>query len=285
MTITIMGASGRVGGTVLETVAQAGRQVRALCRNPPADAARDGVEWRAVDALDSAALTAAFAGSTAVFVMNPVAPDAENVDEQAGQLSASVAGALRAAEVPYAVALSSQGAHLPIGTAGIVGTLHGFETALRGAMIKMAILRPAYFMESWVPMAMIAAESGQMPALLAPLDRAVETVSARDVGAAAGRLLLSPQPGIYEITGPQRYSESDAAGILSRHLGRQITAKPLPGEEVAEFHRQAGFGASFSAGIAAMYAALNGDGIPFAGQGTQRLRGERRLETVLTDAT
>lgn len=284
MTITIMGASGRVGGTVLETVAQAGRQVRALCRNPPADAARDGVEWRAVDALDSAALTAAFAGSTAVFVMNPVAPDAENVDEQAGQLSASVAGALRAAEVPYAVALSSQGAHLPIGT-GIVGTLHGFETALRSAMIKMAILRPAYFMESWVPMAMIAAESGQMPALLAPPDRAVETVSARDVGAAAGRLLLSPQPGIYEITGPKRYSESDAAGILSRHLGRQITAKPLPGEEVAEFHRQAGFGASFSAGIAAMYAALNGDGIPFAGQGTQRLRGERRLETVLTDAT
>ena len=54
MTITIMGASGRVGGTVLETVAQAGRQVRALCRNPPADAARDGVEWRAVDALGKA---------------------------------------------------------------------------------------------------------------------------------------------------------------------------------------------------------------------------------------
>ena len=45
MTITIMGASGRVGGTVLETVAQAGRQVRALCRNPPADAA----QWMNVD--------------------------------------------------------------------------------------------------------------------------------------------------------------------------------------------------------------------------------------------
>lgn len=110
MTITIMGASGRVGGAVLETVAQeavalAGRPVRALCRNPPADAAPDGVEWRAVDALDSTALAAAFAGSTAVFVMNPVAPDAEDVDEQAGRLSASVAGALRAAAVPYAVAL------------------------------------------------------------------------------------------------------------------------------------------------------------------------------------
>ena len=34
-----------------------------------------------------------------------------------------------------------------------------------------------------------------------------------------------------------------------------------------------------------MYTALNGDGIPFAGQGTQRLQGERRLETVLTDVT
>lgn len=284
MTITIMGASGRVGGAALDAVAQAGHPVRALCRNPPTDTTRAGVKWWAVDAFDSAALAAAFAGSTAVFVMNPIAPDAEDVGEQAGRLSASVAGALRTAAVPYAVALSSQGAHLPAGT-GIVGTLHGFETALRSTMIDMAILRPAYFMESWLPIAMIAAQTGQMPALLTPLDRAVDTVSARDVGTAAGRLLLSPQPGIYEVTGPRRYSESDAATILSRHLGRQITAKPVPGDEVTEFYRQAGFSASFSSGVAAMYAALNRGGIPFAGQGAHRLRGDSRLETVLTGVT
>ena len=58
--ITIMGASGRVGGAVLEVVSQTGQPVRALSRNPPAET-RPNVEWRAVEARDSAALAAAFA--------------------------------------------------------------------------------------------------------------------------------------------------------------------------------------------------------------------------------
>lgn len=277
--ITIMGATGRVGSAVLEVVAQAGRPVRALSRTPPTVALK-GVEWRAVEALDGAALAAAFAGSAAVFVMNPIEAGADDVTGHAARLSAAVAGALRQAGIGYAVALSSQGAHLDRGT-GIVGTLHDFEAELRQTPTEIAFLRPAMFMESWIPMAAIAAETGRMPALLAPLDRAIDAVSAVDVGRVAGRLLLSPRPGIHNLTGPGRYSERDAAAIVTRQTGRTIIADPVPEAEIAAFHRAAGLGASFSDGVADMYMALNRGGIPFAADSARSLRCETPLETVL----
>lgn len=275
----IMGASGRVRSAVLDAVSESGRRIRGICRRPGSN---DRVEWLSVDALDSQALIKAFKGAEAVFVMNPVAPDADDVWGQAARLSTSVAEALLAAGVPYAVALSSQGAHLPQGT-GIVTALHGFEVALRKTGTPITFLRPAYFMESWVPAAMIAAEGGQMPALLDPLDRAIDSVSARDVGKVAGGFLMSPQPGIVNITGRRRYSELDAAAILSRKAGRDIHAVPVPASEIAAFYRQAGLGASFAEGIAGMYAALNGDGIPFDQAGAKWVHGETPLEAVLAD--
>ncbi|AUH64848.1 NmrA family NAD(P)-binding protein [Paracoccus zhejiangensis] len=278
----VMGASGRVGGAVLKALSEAGQPVRALCRTPRAEPV-PGVDWVSVDALDQQALTRAFEGASAAFVMNPVAPDANDVDEQAARLSASVAGALRAARLPYAVALSSQGAHLPRGT-GIVATLNGFETALRGAGLPMTFLRPAYFMESWLPAAMMAAGTGEMPAFLAPLDRAIDCVSAQDVGRAAAGYLMNPRPGIVNLTGPRRYSEADAAAILSRHSGRRVTALPVPGSDIAAAHEAAGLGASFSAGIAGMYAALNDTGIPFETEGAEWSHQPTTLETVLAAA-
>ncbi len=277
--ITIMGASGRVGGAVLETVAQAGHPVRALSRTPPPET-RPNVEWRAVEALDSVALAAAFAGSAAVFVMNPIAAGADDVTGQAARLSVAVAAALRQAGTRYAVALSSQGAHLAGGT-GIVTTLHDFEAALRDTPTQIAFLRPAMFMESWLPAAAIASGTACMPAFLAPLDRAIDTVSAVDVGRAAGRLLMSPRPGIFNLTGPRRYSERDAAAILTRQTGQRIRADLIPETEIAAFHMAAGLGASFSEGIAGMYMALNRDGIPFAQDSAHSLHCDTPLDAVL----
>lgn len=278
----VMGASGRVGGAVLKALVAAGQPVRALCRAPRGEA-MPGVDWVSVDALDQPALTRAFDGAGAGFVMNPVAPDAPDVEEQAGRLSVSVAGALRAARLPYAVALSSQGAHLAGGT-GIVTTLYGFEAALRGIGTPITFLRPAYFMESWLPAAMIAAETGEMPAFLTPLDRAIDCVSAQDVGVAAAAFLQMPRPGIVNLTGPRRYSEADAAAILTRQSGVTVTATPVPGAAIAGIHEGAGLGPSFSAGIAAMYAALNGAGIPFETSGADWSAQPTPLETVLAAA-
>lgn len=278
----VMGASGRVGGAVVQSLVEAGQPVRALCRRPPADAA-PGVQWQAVDAQDRDALARAFDGAQAAFVMNPVAPDAGDVLADAARLSGSVAGALRAARVPHAVVLSSQGAHLPAGT-GIVAALHGFEVALAQSGCSLTLLRPAYFLESWLPMAMIAAETGEMPALLSPLDRAIDAVSAQDVGRAAAGFLMAPQPGVVNLTGPRRYSETDAAAALTRLLDRSVTLTPVPQDQIAGFHQSAGLGASFSDQIACMYAALNGQGIPFEDRDDAWRQSPTSLETVLSAA-
>jgi uncharacterized protein YbjT (DUF2867 family) len=92
---------------------------------------------------------------SAVFVMNPIAAGAEDVTRRPRSFRRRSRQALRQASVRYAVALSSQGAHLAGGT-GIVTTLHDFEMALRDTPTQIAFLRPAMFMESWIPLAGIA---------------------------------------------------------------------------------------------------------------------------------
>jgi uncharacterized protein YbjT (DUF2867 family) len=281
--IVIMGASGRVGGALLNFLTARGVAVRAVSRRPPRDAVGGRVEWRSADALDAAALEHAFAGAQAAFVLNPIAPDADDVHAQADRVSASVARALQRARVPHAVALSSQGAHLPAGT-GIVAALHRFERRLRDSGVPTTFLRPAYFLDNWVPAALEAAGSGRLPALLHPAGRTVEAVAAADAGERAGIELLQPAPRIVDLAGPRRYGDADAAAAVSRILGRGVALEPVPADRVEAVHRAAGMGGSFAREIAGLYAALNTDRIPFEAGGPTPLRGRTGLEDVLRPA-
>lgn len=279
--IVVMGASGRVGSAVLSALSASGRPVRAISRQPRESG--DGIEWVTCDALDAQDLGRAFAGADAVFLLSPVRIDSADVHADASRISAAIAEALRIAGVPHAVALSSQGAHLATGT-GVVGTLHEFEDRLRQAPTPMTFLRPAYFMENWVPFAQIAAETGELPALIDPVDKAIDTISARDVGAIAAEYLLDPRPGIVNLVGPRRYGEADAAAILARLAAREISLVPVPAEQVAAMHEAAGLGRSFAAGTAALYRAINSDTIPFQDAGAARRAGTRSPEQVLAEA-
>ena len=65
-------------------------------------------------------------------------------------------------------------------------------------------------------------------------DGRVGMVDARDVGAVAAEIALSPAPHAaktYWPTGPERLSYADAAAVLSKVLGRPITFNPLTFEE------------------------------------------------------
>ena len=257
----IMGATGRVGGAVLDAFAATGHPVRAISRT--AQPARNRIDWIHADAFDAVGLAQAFSGADAVFLMNPVSAHAADVYDEAARLSAATAEALRIAAVPYAVALSSQGAHLAAGT-GVVRTLHDFEQRLGQTQTRLTFLRPAYFMESWAPLTGIAAQTGQLPTFLHPTDRPIPTVSARDVGHAAADYLLHPVFGVVNLVGPRQYSEEDVATILSQLLGRDIRMSPIPQGAIAPALQDAGLGASMAAETAALYDAINGGAIPFA---------------------
>lgn len=277
----IMGATGQTGGAALEALKRQGRAVRAVSRDP-ARAAALGVEVVRGDTSDAASLAAAFAGAGAAYVMLAPPVEAGDVFVETRAAAHSIAAAVRAAAVPHVVALSSAGAHLADGN-GIVRTLHDFEAALAGAAPSLVFLRAGDFMENWGAMLPVAREAGVLPSAKLPLEAKGETVSALDVGRTAAALLLEPRPGtrIVNLAGPADYSAVDAAAILTKLLGKQVTAVPSPRADMVAGLRAAGIGASYAAALADLYEAVNAGRMGFPPGSGEMRRGAVTLEEAL----
>lgn len=281
----IMGATGQVGGAVLEALKQRGVAVRALSRDP-AKAQGLGVEVVRGDASDTAALSAAFRGAEAVFVMQVPPTQAKDVLAEANAASRSIAAAVRSARVPHVVALSSVGAHLAEGN-GIVRALHDFEVELAGAAPSIAFVRPGDFLENWAAVLPAAQEAGVLPSGKLPLEARNEAVSAVDVGRTAAALLFDPRPGtrIVNVMGPAQYSALDAAEILSRLLAKPVMAVPSSREETVAGLVAAGLGADYAEKLADLDEAFNAGRLGFPADSGEVRRGTVTLEEVLRRLT
>ena len=276
----IMGATGQVGGAVLEALKRRGAAVRAVLRDP-ARAESLGVEVVRGEALDTASLAAAFRGAEAVFVMQVPPTQAKDVLAEANAASRSIAAAVRSAGVPHVVALSSVGAHLCEGN-GIVRALHDFEVALAGAAPSIVFVRPGDFLENWAAMLPVAQEAAVLPSGKLPLEGRSEAVSALDVGRTAAELLFDARPGtrIVNVVGPTEYSAVDAAEILSRLLAKTVTAVPSSREESIAGLVAAGLGADYAEKLADLDEAFNAGRLGFPPDSDIR-RGTVTLEAVL----
>src|SRR5690242_3273790 len=106
--VAVIGATGNTGKVVAETLLARGQKVRVIGRDPKRlePLVRKGAEASIADASDAAALTKAFAGARAVYVMIP--PNLASPDVLAYQEKVSYAQAQAIAEtgVEYAVLLS-----------------------------------------------------------------------------------------------------------------------------------------------------------------------------------
>lgn len=275
----VMGATGQVGGAVIETLKQRRQTVRAIARDP-ARAAHLGVETVRGDASNAASLASALTGAQAAFVMLVPPPQAADVLAESRAISRAVAAAVRTAGVPHLVALSSVGAQLASGN-GVVQALHEFETALAGAAPSIVFLRPGYFMENWANV-LPAAQAGVLPSAHDPLDAKGEIVSALDVGRTAAELLLEPKSGtrIVSLRGPAEYSAVDAAAIVSKLLGKEVAAVPMSREESIAGLLAAGLGADYAEKLADLDDAANAGRMVFPAGGDLR-RGSVTLEEAL----
>jgi len=146
----VTGATGHTGSTVANRLLDQKRKVRVIGRSKDRlqPLIARGAEGVVADLNNQAALTKAFSGSDAVYVMFP--PDATSQDYRAEQrrLGAAIAAALEQAEVKYAVVLSSVGADKESGTGPVAG-LHEFEKILdRITGLNVLNLRAGYFMEN-----------------------------------------------------------------------------------------------------------------------------------------
>jgi uncharacterized protein YbjT (DUF2867 family) len=230
MDYAITGITGRIGGGVARALLAAGVPVRAVMRDATKAArwASAGCGTAIADIADAAALTTAFAGTEAVFVLLPADFDPSPGFPERRAIVAALRSALLAARPSRVVCLSTIGAQAT--TENLLTTLSMMEHALADMPMPIAFLRPAWFMEncSWDVAA--AKELGVISSFLQPLDRRLPMVATADVAGVAVRMLRETWTGrrVVELEGPARISPNDLAAAFSRRLGKPVRAEAVP---------------------------------------------------------
>jgi len=259
----VTGAAGNTGHIVVKKLLTSGQKVRAIGRSSDRlrPLATEGAEPFVSDLIDQQALTKAFTGARAVYAMIPP-PNATTQDYRAYQdhISDAIAGALAAAEVQYAVTLSSFGADKPDKTGPVVG-LHNLEQKLNKiGGLNVLHLRAGYFMENTLAEVAIIHAMGIAAGPLRT-DLKLRMIAARDIGAAAAEELLKlgfQQKQTRELQGQRDLTMTEAATIIGKGIGKpDLAYKQLPDEQVRTAMTQMGMSLDMANLILEMAAALN----------------------------
>jgi NAD(P)H dehydrogenase (quinone) len=277
----ITGITGQVGGALTEALLGAGRSVRAVVRDAAkgADWAARGCEVALARMEDAVALTAAFAGAEAVFILPPSEFDPTPGYRQARETIDAIVTALVAARPGKVVCLSTIGAEAAQDNLLTQRTL--LEEALRALAIPVTFLRPAWFLENAAWDVASARDEGVVHSFLAPLDKPFAMVATRDIGALAARLMQEGGSGqrIVELEGPRRVSPNDLAAAFAKALGRPVRAQTVPREGWEAMFRAQGARNPYPR--MRMLDGFNEGWIDFPNGGANALKGDTDADTVI----
>jgi NAD(P)H dehydrogenase (quinone) len=274
----ITGITGQVGGAVARSLLEAGKPVRAVVR----DAAK-GTSWKArgceialADIADQAALTAAFQGVEAAFLLIPPRFDPAPGFPEVRSLALTLRATLLAARPGSLVCLSTIGAQAT--QPNLLNQLGLIEQALGNLPFPVAFLRAAWFMENsaWDVQ---AAREGSVPSYLQPLDKPVPMVATADIGRQGAAMLQEQWTGrrVVELEGPARVTPNEIAAAFARILGHPVLTQTVPRDSWEELFRRQGM--NNPTPRAQMLDGFNEGWIEF--EGTPR-KGQTTIDTVLS---
>ena len=198
----ILGASGNTGSIITNSLLLKGEKVRVVGR----DVARlqrferKGAEVFTGELSNAAALTKAFDGARAAYLMLPPITSREDQERQ----SDAITKAVKESGLRYAVHLSSYGAHVAEGTGPVAG-LHSSEQKLNAINgLHVLHLRAAYFMENNLEAIGMIHAMGVFGHALLPLPM----IATPDVGDYAAHRLLPMPRAISAVTSAIERSRS-----------------------------------------------------------------------------
>jgi uncharacterized protein YbjT (DUF2867 family) len=216
----ILGASGNTGSVVADFLLSKGQKVRVVGR----DAGRlqrfvdKGAEAFTAELSDAAALTKAFSGARAAYLLLPPVKSRESQARE----SDAIAKAVKESGLRYAVHLSSYGAQVPEKTGPLVG-LHASEEKLNAISgVNVLHLRAGYFMENNLAVIGMIQGMGLVGNALIP-DLKLPMTATRDVGDyAAQRLLHLDFSGkqTRELLGERDLSMTEVTAVIGRAIGK-----------------------------------------------------------------
>ncbi|OZM80913.1 NAD(P)-dependent oxidoreductase [Pseudonocardia sp. MH-G8] len=216
--------AGKVGTEVARLLADRGKPVRVLVRDPGkvTAPARSGVEVATGDLDDPASVDVAMRGVSSVVLVSPAIPVQEiNVVE-----SAVRAGAGHVVKITSKASVDS-----PIARRRDQAEI---ENRLIASGLGHTLLRNNAYMQNFFMSAPSIVRTSRFGS--AAGDGRLGMVDTRDVAAVAAEIAAAPAAHAgrtYWPTGPESISFADAAEVLSKVLGRTIGFDPLTVEEQA----------------------------------------------------
>ena len=219
-TFVILGATGNTGSVITNFLLSKGEKVRTVGRNAGRlqPFVRNGAAAFTADMSDTAALTKAFTGARAAYLVLPPITSREDQERQ----SDAIAKAVKESGLRYAVYLSSYGAHVPEGTGPVTG-LHSSEEKLNAITgLNVLHLRAAYFMENNLAAIGMIQGMGIFGHALLP-DLKLPMIATRDVGDyAAQRLLDLDFSGkqTRELLGERDLSMTEVTAVIAGAIGK-----------------------------------------------------------------
>jgi len=256
-----------------------------LARTLLADA-RKGEEWAAlgcevaIAAMENAsALTAAFSGTKAVFILPPSDFDPQPGYPEAKKVIDAVVEALKTAKPGKVLCLSTVGADAA--RDNLLSQRTMMEAALSTLSLPVTFLRPGWFLENAAWDVATARETGVIHSFLIPLDKHFPMVATRDVGRVAAKLIQEDWTGtrIVELEGPRRVSPNDLAAAFAKILERPVRAETVPRETWEDLFRSQGM--KYPGPRIRMLDGFNEGWIEFSGGGAKALKGTVSVEEVV----
>ncbi|MFF8600100.1 NAD(P)H-binding protein [Streptomyces sp. NPDC015232] len=223
--ITVTGATGNIGRTLVELLAETGEEVVAVSRQAdPAAPAAPGVRRVRADLGTAESLRPALDGSRALFLL--LGGDLNS----RGAHPSALLDVAKAAGVERIVLVSSQ-ASATRPDAVSHARLREFETAVRESGREFTVLRPGGFASN----AFAWAESVRARrTVVAPFgDVALPVVDPADIAAVAAAALTGDGHAgrTYELTGPESISPRRQAEVLAEALGEDLAFVELTREQ------------------------------------------------------
>jgi len=258
----VLGATGHTGSIIATSLLLKGESVRVVGRDAGRldRFVRKGAEAFTASVSDAAALTEAFTGARAAYLILPPSLTSQDYRADQERESDAIAKAVKDSGLRYAVHLSSFGAHVPEGTGPIAG-LHSSEQKLNAiGGLNVLHLRAGYFMENNLAAISMIYAMGTFGHALLP-DLKIPMIATRDIGEYAARRLLNLDfsgKQTRELLGERDLSMNEATAIIARGIGKpDLRYVQFPYEEVQQVFIQTGVPAKTAGQFIEMYKAMN----------------------------
>ncbi len=234
-TVLVLGSTGNQGGAVARQLLKKGFNVKAVTRKPDSEAAKNlsklGAQIVQADIGDTDAISKALEGIWGVFAVFTMAGTSVQWEEEQG---IKFAEAAKKAGVEHFVYSSVASANKNTGIPHFESKWHTEEKVRNMGFPFYTIIRPVSFMENILnPRTWPAIVKGSLIMGLRP-DAKQQIIAVEDIGRFG--VIAFEQPGglnkeEIDIAGDE-LTVTEMAQVLSKTLGKQINAIPVPFEEM-----------------------------------------------------